>query len=229
MPLCNSEKTITVNVYPSLCVETLPVAIIHLLRLFREKCVAERRSLIIASHVSRLLPQDATILDVGCGDGAIAQRILEYRPDVTITGIDLMLWPDPRIQVSKFDGKHIPHTNASFDVVLFVDVLHHSADPKFLLFEATRVAKTAIIVKDHFRNGFLAGATLRLLDWAGNTAYGVALPYNYWTRKEWLVTLRSLSLEPDELISSLGLYPMPASLVFDRRLHFVADLPINRC
>ena len=69
------------------------------------------------------------------------------------------------------------HPDASFDVVMFVDVLHHTDDPLLLLQEAQRVGKI-ILVKDHFRKGFLAGPTLRFMDWVGNAHHGVVLPYN---------------------------------------------------
>jgi hypothetical protein len=66
------------------------------------------------------------------------------------------------------------------------------------------------------------------MDRVGNAAHGVALPYNYWSRDDWIGALRSLSLEPDEVISRLRLYPMPASFIFDRRLHFIARIAIGQ-
>jgi 2-polyprenyl-3-methyl-5-hydroxy-6-metoxy-1,4-benzoquinol methylase len=41
----------------------------------------------------------------------------------------------------------LSYTKASFDVVMFVDVLHHTKDPMVLLREARRVARRAIVVK----------------------------------------------------------------------------------
>jgi SAM-dependent methyltransferase len=200
---------------------------INLVNRLHQHFVFGRRTLVLAAQLAPLFPDNATILDIGCGDGTVDQQIVSRRPDVSITGIDLFVQPDARIPVATFDGKRIPYGDASFDVALFIDVLHHTEDPEILLTQAKRVATKAIIIKDHFCNGFLAKATLRAMDWVGNAAHGVALPYNYWTRNEWTDTLRSLSLEPDEMIRRLRLYPMPASLVFDRGLHFIARLAID--
>jgi hypothetical protein len=68
---------------------------------------------------------------------------------------------------------------------MFVDVLHHTQDPMVLLREAVQVARKAIVIKDHTLNGFMAGLTLRLLDWVGNARHGVALPYTYRPQQRW--------------------------------------------
>jgi SAM-dependent methyltransferase len=215
------------NVGSSLTMK-LPVVIASQAEWLTRTVLRSRRTPVLAARLAELLPPDATILDIGCGDGTIDQQILHLRPDVSISGIDLFVRPDARIPVEVFNGNHIPYEDASFDVALFVDVLHHTEDPRIILSQAKRVAKKAIVIKDHFRNGFLADTRLRIMDWVGNAAHGVALPYNYWSRREWTAAFRSLSLEPDEIISRLGLYPIPASLFFDRDLHFIARLPITR-
>ena len=120
-----------------------------------------------------------------------------------------------------FDGVRIPNADSSFDVVMFVDVLHHTDDPLLLLQEAQRVGKV-ILVKDHFRKGFLAGPTLRFMDWVGNAHHGVVLPYNYWSETQWDDAIRMVGLKQLDKIVSLGLYPSPASWIFERRLHFIS-------
>jgi hypothetical protein len=62
------------------------------------------------------------------------------------------------------------------------------------------------------------------MDWVGNARHGVALPYNYWSRAEWTRAFDAAALEPTTMVSRLGLYPAPASWLFDRSLHFVAAL-----
>ena len=68
---------------------------------------------------------------------------------------------------------------------MLVDVLHQTDDPMNLLREAVRVARQAIVIKDHLLQGAFAYPTLRFMDWVGNARHGVALPYNYWTPAEW--------------------------------------------
>jgi ubiquinone/menaquinone biosynthesis C-methylase UbiE len=153
----------------------------------------------------------------------IDRLILEQRTDVSIQGIDVLVRQDTPIPVSQFDGVTIPFSDASFDVVMFVDVLHHTVDPFVLLKEAQRVAGT-VLIKDHFRDGFLSRTALRLMDWVGNAHHGVALPYNYWSRFEWAQAFAELQLKVGATNSRLGLYTRPASWIFERGLHFVAIL-----
>ena len=63
-----------------------------------------------------------------------------------------------------FNGTHLPYEASSVDIVLLVDVLHHTQDPMVMLREARRVARKGILIKDHTCNGFMANATLCLMD-----------------------------------------------------------------
>jgi len=183
-----------------------------------------RRVRILADQLASLLPKNATVLDVGCGDGTLDSLILRSRPDLVINGIDVLVRPHTLIPVVPFDGNTIPYSNQAFDVVMFVDVLHHTDDPTVLLREAKRVARQAIVLKDHTKDGVLAGPTLRFMDWVGNRHHGVVLPYNYWTHDQWERALIDLGLSISAWNANVGLYPWPASHVFDRALHFVAKL-----
>jgi SAM-dependent methyltransferase len=186
----------------------------------RETLVVPRRAKTLASHLAALIPKRARILDVGCGDGAIATLLRDKLPGASVEGIDTLVWPEAKIPVRKFDGERIPFDDASFDIVMFVDVLHHAKNPIALLREARRVGGK-LLIKDHFRQGFAAGITLRFMDWVGNAHHHVALPYNYWTPAEWDAAFEETGLKPVEMIRSLGLYPSPASLIFERHLHFI--------
>ncbi len=172
-----------------------------------ERLVFSRRTKALAEALDRAIPADAlTVLDVGCGDGTIDTLLLQRRPRLAITGVDVLLRPEARIPVRQFDGQHLPFDDGAFDVVMFVDVLHHTLDPLVLLREACRVARSAIVLKDHTREGLLAHTTLRFMDWVGNAHHNVALPYNYWRRAEWTDAFRELRLTVDDWNESLGLY-----------------------
>ncbi len=193
-----------------------------------EGYVFGRRVKRLSGHLAELIPQNATVLDVGCGDGRLAAQISKSRPDLAMKGLDVLIRPQSQIPVKAFDGCVIPEPDKSIDVVMLVDVLHHAQDPEALLREACRVARRALVIKDHLRDGFLATETLRFMDRVGNARHGVSLPYNYWPRSQWLHIFKTLGLHIADWRDRLGLYPWPASWVFERSLHFAArlDLPI---
>jgi len=188
--------------------------------------VHRRRVNVLARHVSSLIPLNASVLDVGCGDGWLAALIARNRPDVRMAGIDVLKRPETRIPVREFDGNTIPYKDGSFDAILFVDVLHHTTDPMVLLREARRVARQAIIIKDHNLSGMFAYSTLRFMDRVSNERHGVVLPYNYWLPEQWQRAVRELSLSATVWKKDLQLYPAPARWIFERSLHFLALLTI---
>ena len=188
--------------------------------------VHSRRVRALAEHLGELIPSGASVLDVGSGDGLLASVVLARRPDLTWTAVDTLERPKTHVPVRLFDGRHLPFEDKQHDVVCFVDVLHHTADPMVLLREAVRVARSALVIKDHLREGLAAGATLRFMDWVGNASFGVSLPYNYWTAEQWGRARRELELRTEEERRALGLYPRWADWVFGRSLHFIARLGV---
>lgn len=188
-----------------------------------DKLVFGRRVRRLAEAIADRLPANARVLDVGCGSGDLAVLIMQKRPDVAIEGIDVLVRPNTAIPVHAFDGAHIPFSDNAFDVAIVVDVLHHTDDPAAVLAEISRVAPM-VIIKDHLRNGIAANTTLRFMDWVGNAAHGVRLPYNYLSRNEWASIWQTLDLGVSKFATRLSLYPRPFSWVFDRGLHFVTVL-----
>ena len=152
---------------------------------------------------------------------------MRRRPALDIMGIDVLVRKTTWAQVNLFDGTRIPNDDRSFDVVMFVDVLHHTDDPVILLREAARTASKAIVIKDNTLRGILARPTLRCMDWVGNARHGVTLPYNYWKREQWVDACGQLGLAIGAWRGDLGIYPWPATWLFDRSLHFVARLDLQ--
>lgn len=187
---------------------------------FHTNLIFGRRTRVLAGVLSEMMPERSRVLDVGCGDGLIDKIIMAQR-DTYIEGIDTLIRPSTHIPVRAFDGFTIPYPDRSVDVVMFVDVLHHAEDPNLLLAEAARVGRR-VLIKDHFKEGFLSTQTLRVMDWVGNAHHGVVLPYNYWSRSEWDAAFRQAGLRVDRMVTELGLYPPLLSWVFGRGLHFIA-------
>jgi len=188
------------------------------------KLVFDRRVRVLSEVLAATLPKDARVLDVGTGDGSIAANIMKRRADLTIEGVDVFERPTTHIPVTVFDGTHLPFGDRSFNCVLFVDVLHHTDDASVLVREAARVANNGVVIKDHLLEGMFAGPTLRFMDWVGNRGHDVVLPYNYLPRTRWNQIFSGAGLQVDAWRGELGLYPDPASWLFDRQLHFVARL-----
>jgi SAM-dependent methyltransferase len=136
--------------------------------------------------------------------------------DRFIVGNGGAVWFRLRVCATLYGGR-IPHPDQSFDVVFFLDVLHHTTDPMSLLKEARRVSRKYIIIKDHNRDGFEAGPLLRFMDWMANAPHGVVLPYNYWSRKQWQSAFGELGLKMSEYRGQLGLYPFPGNWVSSGR------------
>jgi SAM-dependent methyltransferase len=170
------------------------------------------------------MPADASVLDVGCGDGLIGSLVSEHRADVTVRGIDIAARGATHIPVEEFDGLSIPYGDDEVDVVMLCDVLHHAEDPHVLLAEVARVARRAIVLKDVTPLGPLSDSTLRFMDWVGNARHGVPLPYLFWSQAEWRSAFAELGLSVDEVRRRLGLYPPPANLLFEKRMHFIVRL-----
>lgn len=89
------------------------------------------------------------VLDVGCGTGATLEALLRAYPGTRAAGIDLSprmvevararLEGSARVQVA--DAEHLPAGDASVDLVICVDSLHHYPDPAAALAEMHRVSR----------------------------------------------------------------------------------------
>src|ERR1700719_3977043 len=77
--------------------------------------VFERRVRVLSEELAPLIPQNAQVLDVGCGDGVLSKLIMEKRPDVRISGIHIItvtaFWLGPSLV--SWTGSGMPAT-ASF-------------------------------------------------------------------------------------------------------------------
>lgn len=186
--------------------------------------VFDRRVRVLAEKLSAQLPKEASVLDIGCGDGTLAALIAESRPDIRLQGIEVKPRPTCRIPCREFDGTHVPFANGSFDVCMFVDVLHHTDDVRVLLREAARVSRIFVLLKDHLDENAIDHTTLRLMDWVGNRPHGVRLTYNYQSRRQWREHFAACGLQEKNWSTDVPLYPAPASWLVGRKLHLIALL-----
>lgn len=92
------------------------------------------------------------ILEVGAGEGEIAQRVSDRYPHADITILDL---PDPDlagewgtldVAGTHGDAGNLPFPDRTFDLVLAIEVLEHVPDPPAALSEIARVARSSVVV-----------------------------------------------------------------------------------
>lgn len=92
------------------------------------------------------------VLEVGAGEGLVARRMLERRPDLAMAILDL---PDPELAANWSDipvggvqgsVETLPFPDRSVDLVMAIEVLEHVPDPDLALREISRVTNSDVIV-----------------------------------------------------------------------------------
>jgi SAM-dependent methyltransferase len=129
-----------------------------------------------------------SVLDVGAGDGALGAAFAARLGAHRRAAVD----PAPRGAAAQVaDGARLPFPDASFEVVLLADVLHHARDAGAVLREAVRCASRVVVVKDHLARGWLDRARLYAMDVVGNPSLDVEIPGAYFTPSSFGALARS--------------------------------------
>lgn len=113
-----------------------------------------RRFLERLDKVLDLVMAEATrgrVLEVGCGEGMIARRLLQRWAEVTALDLpDARLrshWRDiPGPHYLHADAQRLPFPDRHFDVVVAVEVLEHLVDPERGLAEIARVSSRHLVL-----------------------------------------------------------------------------------
>jgi SAM-dependent methyltransferase len=103
------------------------------------------------------------ILEIGCGDGAILERLANLRFASNYTGLEISASGVraiekknvPGVRVQLFDGYQVPFVDKDFDLAILTHVLEHVEYPRRLIHEASRVAKTVFVevpLEDNLRS-----------------------------------------------------------------------------
>ncbi|MFN8161884.1 MAG: class I SAM-dependent methyltransferase [Solirubrobacterales bacterium] len=84
-------------------------------------------------YIREHAPAGASVLDVGCGTGLLADRV--QRAGFSVTGVDpsegmleFLRKRNPRVATEVASGTDLPFPDSSFDLVYCVAVMHHIAD-----------------------------------------------------------------------------------------------------
>ena len=108
-----------------------------------------------AANLSSLLQGQAvgSVLEVGCGTGAVLAAVARAGIGQSHTGVDLAdpdKHRDPaarQLNLSRFDGQRLPFEDGAFDLVYASHVIEHVPEPRALLAEMARVARRWVYVE----------------------------------------------------------------------------------
>ena len=111
--------------------------------MFRARMLGDLQLMTIYRDLQKILPKvRGDVLDVGCGLGPY--RHLLVPECTTYTGLDIVdadQFGFGDEAVVRFDGRHIPFPDSSFDHIICTEVLEHAREPKDLVDEIYRVLK----------------------------------------------------------------------------------------
>lgn len=167
------------------------------------KLIAGRRRASIAQALSSAMNESGvaveSLLDVGCGNGAISSQLLKFHQGLLrVEGVDVVVPNSTDISVTRYDGASIPFGDNSFDAVLLCDVLHHVKDQAGIvtvLTECARVARKVVVVKDHPIDSYFDRKFISVLDTIGNWNAGIAMPLTFLSRRQWQQAFEDAGLE----------------------------------
>jgi len=154
------------------------------LRLLDEKILFPIRFDYLEDILSPYLAGYGRVLDLGAGCGRLGKR-LQDRTGAEFIGVDKFMQQKPAIPIIRYDGRHLPFEDDSFDCVMMIDVLHHDKEHSKLISEASRVSRKGILIKDHYWTNRLDFMVLSIGDCIGNLPYGVESAYNFLSLEQW--------------------------------------------
>jgi ubiquinone/menaquinone biosynthesis C-methylase UbiE len=102
--------------------------------------------------LAALRPNENDILDIGCGTGAFAARLLESRPEATVCGLDLsegmlaqceerLRQARGRLRLVRGDSQRLPFADNSFDAITCSHSFHHYPRQDMVVSEMHRVLR----------------------------------------------------------------------------------------
>lgn len=147
----------------------------------------EKKLTPVLPHLS---PTDNCV-DIGCGNGLIVEALRTKGFSCEAVDVaDLSIVPE--VEVTVYDGLHLPYPDQHFDTAMLLTVLHHTPDPIPVLKEAARVARRLILVEDVYNNPIQQYMTYGM-DTLVNLGHS-AMTYQNKSDAEWRATFEDLRL-----------------------------------
>jgi 2-polyprenyl-3-methyl-5-hydroxy-6-metoxy-1,4-benzoquinol methylase len=145
--------------------------------------------------VERAAPD--SLLDVGCGEGLLVQRVAQRLPAARVVGVDLeersiqagwSRFEAPNLEYRAMDGRTLPFADDEFHTVSAIELLEHVPDPHAMLCEMSRCARRHLLVSVPREPLWRALNVARgaYLSQLGNTPGHL----NHWSRRDFVRMMR---------------------------------------
>lgn len=152
---------------------------------------ALKKAQIKLERLKDLYPSNASVLEIGSGNGALNKLLQENK--LRVNAIDIenkSIFPE--IKPRLYDGSILPFENRSFQVAQMITMLHHTSHPETIIKEAMRVSDTIIIMEDVYSNPlqkYITWFTDSIVNWEFSTH-----PHTNKTDDEWRKLFTQLNL-----------------------------------
>ncbi len=135
------------------------------------------------------LPKESRILDIGGGWGFYHKPLRDRGHHHLV--VDVIKPGIQKCPVVIYDGQRLPFPDQSFDVSLFITVLHHIPDPEAVIREALRVTRERVIVVEDVYHHALGRWWTVLRDQILNVEF-FGHPKKFKTGREWISLFENL-------------------------------------
>ena len=161
--------------------------------------------------VRQWVPEAARILEVGCGEGAVSERLVTAYPGAEIVGIDITpnvgrLYRGPMGRVHFLQATVQDHAAASpgrYDLVVLADVLHHVPVP----------LRRALL--DTVRGLIAPGGHLAFKEWERT---GTPIHWLGYASDRWITGDRIVYMRRDEIAARIAESFGEGAIVAERRV-----------
>lgn len=153
-----------------------------------------QREKFISNLFSNFLSANETVLDVGMGNGFVAEQLAKNH-QVKITGTDIANYNTTNLPFVLCSDTKLPFNNHSFDTVILVFTLHHCKNVIAIISEAKRVAKNKIIIVEDTYSNFFERIITITADILLNLSKPQTIhPGNFKTDRQWQEIFEKLNL-----------------------------------